>query len=211
VALLLPLTTTIHLSLINVTVSSLAGDRLTKKKSLHWNDLSLNPDFVVNPEERFQVIDGFGASFVEAGLLCLNSLPKQYQEDLLEIIFSPTIGSGFSIMKTTMAANDFMSAGPWYTYDETPNDTFLKDFSISRDLKINGSVTFIHRAQKYGNFKLQSYLDFPPTWMMKGLDIDKRYYSSMALYYLKYVQEYAKQGIHIDYLSLLNEPEDSYL
>ena len=47
--------------------------------------------------------------------------------------------------------------------------------------------------------------------MMNGTDIYRKYYPSMAQYYLKYIQEYSKIGIKIDYLSLFNEPEDSYL
>ena len=130
---------------------------------------------------------------------------------MLERVFSLDKGSGFSLMKTTMAANDFMSAGPWYTYDETAGDTQLINFTISRDLRVNGSLTFIKRAKNYGEFHLQSYLDFPPTWMMNGTDLNREYYPSMADYYLRYIQEYKANNITIDYLSLFNEPEDSYI
>jgi len=40
--------------------------------------------------------------------------------------------------------------------------------------------------------------------------IDPKYYSALALYFLKYIKEYEKHGVKIDYLSLFNEPVDSY-
>jgi glucosylceramidase len=40
----------------------------------------------------------------------------------------------------------------------------------------------------------------------RNQDVNPKYFDALALYYLRYVQEYEKQGIHIDYLSLFNEP-----
>ena len=69
-------------------------------------------------------------------------------------------------MKTPIAGTDFQSAGPWYTYDDTPGDVELKNFSVERDFGPNGVGTFILRAQKYGHFALQSPMDYPPDWML---------------------------------------------
>jgi glucosylceramidase len=40
----------------------------------------------------------------------------------------------------------------------------------------------------------------------KNQDVNPKYFDALALYYLRYLQEYEKQGIFIDYLSLFNEP-----
>lgn len=192
-------------------VSSRAGDRLTKKRSVRFTaTTSEKATFRLDPGVTHQTIVGFGASFLEAGLICLNSLEPRRQEAVLRALFDPEAGAGFSAMKTVIAATDFMSAGPWYSYADAPGDVELKSFSIARDLGPYGLVTYIKRARRYGSFVLQAPMDYPPDWMLfdveKNQDVDPRYYDTLARYYLRYVREYEKQGISIDYLSLFNEP-----
>jgi glucosylceramidase len=38
-------------------------------------------------------------------------------------------------------------------------------------------------------------------------DVNPRYYDALARYYLRYLQEYQRNGVFIDYLSLFNEPD----
>ena len=197
---------------VTVYVSSKAGDRLVRKSPLHFQVKApgAKSSFQIDAAVKYQKIVGFGASFLEAGLLCVNSLVPAEQEAVLRALFDPKAGAGFSAMKTTLAGTDFMVAGPWYTYDDTPGDVDLKQFSIARDLAPNGSLTFIKRARQYGHFVLQSPMDYPPDWMLydvnKKQDVDPKYYDALAHYYLKYIQEYQKHSVLIDYLSLFNEP-----
>ena len=194
-------------------VSSKAGDRLTAKPALHFQagGQSSGIRFEVNDLMTLQKMDGFGASLLEAGLVCLNDLPRAEQERVLRSLFDPKTGSGFSAMKTEIAGTDFQSAGPFYTYDEVPGDVEMKHFSIARDLGPNGMLTYIKRARRYGNFVLQAPMDYPPDWMLydvnKNQDVNPKYYDALALYYLRYLQEYEKNGVVIDYLSLFNEPD----
>src|SRR6185437_9247281 len=116
----------------------------------------------------------------------------------------------FSAMKTDIAASDFMAAGPFYSYNDTPGDVAMRHFSIARDLKPNGLVTYIKRARRHGDFIIQATMDYPPDWMLKDIkqnqDVDPKYYDALALYYLRYLQEYARQGVQINYMSPFNEP-----
>lgn len=50
--------------------------------------------------------------------MCLRSLDLASQEAVLRALFDSRVGAGFSAMKTVIAATDFMSAGPYYTYDD---------------------------------------------------------------------------------------------
>ena len=201
---------------VKVHVSSKAGDRLAAKADLQFTDAK--PDrsatFQINDAVKYQKIHGFGASIMEAGLITLNTLPAEKQEDVLRSLFDLKDGAGFTAMKTPIAGTDFQSAGPWYTYDDTPGDTELKNFSVDRDFGPNGVGTYILRARKYGNFALQSPMDYPPDWMLydvkKHQDIDPKYYPVLAKYFVRYLEEYNKRGIAIDYLSLFNEPEKVY-
>ncbi|HUU12556.1 MAG TPA: glycoside hydrolase family 30 beta sandwich domain-containing protein [Terriglobia bacterium] len=196
---------------VTVYVSSKAGDRLALKAPMRFEAQGAEKaDFVIDDSATHEKIVGFGASFLEGGLICLNSLEPADQEAVLRALFDPEDGAGFTAMKTPIAATDFMSAGPWYTYDDTPGDVELKHFSIQRDLGPNGLITYIKRARKYGSFVLQAPVDYPPDWMLVDVnsnqDVDPKYYDALARYYLRYLQEYEKHGVFIDYLSLFNEP-----
>ena len=101
--------------------------------------------FRVDEKVTYQTMVGFGASFLEAGMICLNSLDPSSHESVLRALFDPKEGAGFTAMKTVIAGTDFMSAGPWYTYDDTPGDVELKHFSIARDLGPNGLIAISNR------------------------------------------------------------------
>jgi glucosylceramidase len=194
-------------------VSSKAGDRISSKPTLRFEqdrDSSI-VKFEIDDDVTYQRIDGFGASFLEAGLICLNSLPPGERESVLRALFDPEKGAGFSAMKTVIASTDFMSAGPFYSYDDVPGDVAMSHFSIARDLEPNGLITFIKLARRYGKFVLQAPMDYPPDWMLldvsKNQDVNSQYYDALARYYLRYLQEYDKHGVFVDYLSLFNEPD----
>jgi len=194
-------------------VSSKAGDRMSSKPTLRFEqdrDSSI-VRFEIDDDVNYQRIDGFGASFLEAGLICLNSLPPGERESVLRALFDPAKGAGFSAMKTVIASTDFMSAGPFYSYDDVPGDVAMSHFSIARDLEPNGLITFIKMARRYGKFVLQAPMDYPPDWMLldvsKNQDVNSQYYDALARYYLRYLQEYDKHGVFVDYLSLFNEPD----
>ena len=196
---------------VQVTVSSRAGDRLTDKPALRFAEgRAAGAAFRLDPGVRHQTMEGFGAALNEAGLISLNRLPAEEQEQVLAGIFDPAKGAGFSLMKLDLAGNDFMSAGPWYTYADKPGDVELASFSIERDLGPNGVATFAKRARRHGDFRLQAYMDYPPDWMLvdpvRFQDVDARYFPVLARYYHRYVEEYAKQGLAIDFLSPFNEP-----
>ena len=192
-------------------VTSQAGDRLSAKPALSFRRAAAgDPVIHIDEKTRDQEIVGFGASLLESGLMALNALDPPRQEEVLQALFDPAKGAGFSAMKTVIGATDFMAAGPFYTYDDHPGDTSMKLFSIQRDLGPNGLVTFIRRARRYGQFVLQAPMDYPPDWMLfdvkSNQDVDPRYFDALALFYLRYVREYEKQGVFIDFVSLFNEP-----
>jgi glucosylceramidase len=226
---------------VKVHVSSNGGDRLTGKPDVQFSESEdaggagsqvnghgdahhkvrghahaapLVNTFQVNDAVRYQMMDGFGASIMEAGLMTLNTLPADKQEQVLRALFDAKDGAGFTAMKTPLAGTDFQSAGPWFTYDDIPGDVELKNFSVERDFAPNGVGTYILRARKYGHFALQAPMDYPPDWMLydvkKHQDVPSKYYPVLAKYFVKYLEEYKKRGIEIDYLSLFNEPEEVY-
>ncbi len=106
---------------VTLIVSAKTGERLTSQPKTRFAPLSgpQTNSFRIDDKVTHQTIAGFGASFLEAGIVCLNTLPHEAQGKVLEALFDPVRGAGFSAMKTPLAGTDFMSAGPWYTYDDT--------------------------------------------------------------------------------------------
>jgi glucosylceramidase len=196
---------------VRMFVTSRAGDRIAAKPSFSFRKAPAGTGgFEIDEKVRNQEMIGFGASFLEAGMLCLNSLDSAAQERVLASLFDVEKGAGFTAVKTDIAGSDEMSAGPFYSYNDHPGDVGMKLFSIERDLGPNGLVSFIKRARRYGQFVIQATMDYPPDWMLfdvnRKQDVDPRYFDALALYYLRYLREYEKQGVFIDYLSLFNEP-----
>jgi len=196
-------------------VSSKAGDRLAVKPDVQFGDSKpAGITFEIDDTKKFQKIDGFGASIMEAGIMTLNTLSPGKQEEVLRSLFDPKDGAGYTAMKTPLAGTDFQAAGPWFTYDDTPDDVELKNFSVDRDFGPNGVGTYILRARKYGNFALQAPIDYPPDWMLFDVktrqDVQPKYYPALAKYFMRYLEDYKKRGIAVDYLSLFNEPEQVY-
>lgn len=192
-------------------VTSQAGDRIAHKPPVRFTSAAPGGAVLrIDDAVRDQEMIGFGASLLEAGMLCLGSLDSAHQEEVFRALFDPEQGAGFTAMKTVIAATDFQSAGPYYTYDDHPGDVGMKLFSIQRDLGPNGLIPYIKHARRYGQFVLQAPMDYPPDWMLfdvkKNQDVDPRYFDALALYYLRYLEEYEKQGVVIDFLSLFNEP-----
>src|SRR5438105_3299316 len=82
---------------VQIYVSSQAGDRLAQKPALHFDTAGSTAaaQFEVNDAVTYQRIEGFGASFMEAGLIAINSLPLEEQESVLRAMFDPRQGAGF--------------------------------------------------------------------------------------------------------------------
>src|SRR5665647_556394 len=64
---------------INVYTSSQDGDRLTHKSNIRFTSEkeSSVPEIKVDENVHFQQINGFGATFNEAGMICLNALSPE--------------------------------------------------------------------------------------------------------------------------------------
>ena len=111
--------------------------------------------------------------------------------------------------RTTIASCDF--AGETYSYDDTPGDKDLKNFTIAHDLK--NRIPFIKRAiaASGGRLKLFASPWSPPPWMKTngvmpdGGKLKPEYDQAWADYYVKYLKAYAAEGIPLWGLTVQNE------
>jgi glucosylceramidase len=169
-----------------------------------------DPTIIIDESKTFQTIEGFGGAFTDAAATTFGKLPKEAQEAFLKACFDPVEGNGYTLCRTTIHSCDY--SADMYTYDETPGDKELKDFSIKHDL--TDRIPFIKRAMAVaGKDKLRLYASpwSPPGWMktngemLHGGKLRPEYFQTWADYYVKYIQAYAKEGIPMWGLTVQNE------
>lgn len=182
-------------------------------------------------DSPLQPIEGFGACFNELGWLALSALSAADRDAILRELFAPGVGACFNACRMPIGANDF--SRDWYSYDETPDDFALRDFTISNDLET--LVPFIRAARRHRpDLALWASPWSPPTWMKRnrhyatspsrpgqppnGLRPDQvgtegedmfiledRYLEAYARYFARFVEEYRKLGIPIGMVMPQNE------
>ncbi len=87
----------------------------------------------VDDRERFQPIDGFGASFTEsAAVLIHDRLTPEARDETMRRLFDSQAGIGLSFLRQPMVSSDFALSD--YTYDDVAPGHFdadLAHFSVA--------------------------------------------------------------------------------
>jgi len=222
----------VAMSLLALMASSLATPARAAGETVHvWEttadqtklldqqaDTAFAPDSGSNPltidvdeNTTYQTMDGFGASLTDSSAWLLTQLSPADREALLQALFNPSTGIGLSFLRQPMGGSDFSLDN--YGYDATCCD--VSDFSL-----INGhdDLYIIPELQRIKQINPQVRLMgspwSPPPWMKgnddwfggAGSNLLPQYYPAYAQYFVKYVQDYAAQGLPIDFVSVQNEP-----
>ncbi|MCE0482619.1 MAG: hypothetical protein LV479_00085 [Methylacidiphilales bacterium] len=163
----------------------------------------------IDPRVRYQTIEGFGGAFTEAAATTLYKLPAKAQDEVLRACFDPATGLGYTLCRTHLNSCDFALGN--YAYCEQPGDFDLKSFSIERDRA--ALIPMIQRAQKIaGGLKIFASPWSPPAWMKAtgqmnfGGKLKPECHDVWARYYVRFIREYAREGITIWGLTVQNEP-----
>ena len=188
-----------------------------ENKKLYWDERleevteMTDVMHVVNiyPEVRYQKMRGFGGAFTEAAAHNYAMMSSKRKQEIQKAYFSET-GLNYNLGRLHMNSCDFALGN--YTYIEEGDDK-LESFDISHDTE--EIIPFINEAQKNAANQMEFLMSpwSPPAFMKTNNDMNhggslkKEYYKVWADYYVKFIQEYAKQGIKIGYLTVQNEPE----
>ena len=174
------------------------------------------PTITVDPSQRFQKIDGFGASITDSSAHLIAESP--YRDQIMRDLFDPKAGIGLSYLRQPMGASDFVE-GPHYTYDDMPagrTDFGMSKFSVAHDEK--QILPLLRQARGFNrNLKVMGTPWSPPAWMKTNQSLvggrfidDKRYYDAYTKYFVKFVQAYEKAGVPVDAVTLQNEPQNRF-
>ena len=170
------------------------------------------PVVKIDPDKKYQKVLGFGGAFTDASCYLINNLDKDARNEVMKDLFSEK-GMGFNVGRLTVAQCDFGRVV--YSYNDTPEDVEMKNFSIDPDREC--MLPVVKQACDINeDLYLLSSPWSPPGWMktgglMTGGWMREKYLGAYALYYMKYIQEYAKAGIKIKAITSQNESETDQL
>jgi len=189
--------------------------------------LSADFDAEILPEQKQQIIDGWGGCFNELGWDALQSLDAKYRETVLKALFDPNDGLKFTICRMPIGANDY--ARNWYSLDDSAGDFDMQFFSIARDRRI--LIPYIKEAMKYQpSLKVWASPWSPPVWMKTNKHYankrgdhnnlqpenevlsgdqfiqEEKYLSAYSLYLSKFVKACQKEGVNVYAVHFQNEP-----
>lgn len=109
-----------------------------------------------------QTIKGFGVCFSELSHRALSKLSKEDYDAVMSELFTPDKGAGFTICRMPIGSSDF--ALKYYSFDDTPGDLAMDDFSIDNDKET--LIPLIKDAlAKNPGLKVWGSPWSPPYWM----------------------------------------------
>lgn len=186
------------------------------------NDASFTPAIMsISGSKKYQKIVGFGGAFTEASANNFYMLPKESQEQIIELYFGKT-GIGFTLGRVAINSCDFSPES--YNFDDIKDDFNLAFFDdeVTHD-QIN-IIPMIQEAIEASGNTLQILASpwSPPAWMKKPLDgktsmlgsvwpnglrEEPKYRTAWAQYISKWITAYKNKGVPIWAITPQNEPE----
>src|ERR1700761_9611472 len=159
------------------------------------------------PDHYRQQIDGFGFSeaFHMAGTI--QQLPEKQQTDLLNLMFSPNGGMGYSILRNEIGDGPEGSGKTDGTVASIEPQSGAFNWTGDED-----QIWLMNEARKRGCTRFLSSAWSPPAWMKTNNnsyagELKPAMYQQYADYLAAYVLEYKKRyGIEIYAISPQNEP-----
>jgi glucosylceramidase len=203
--------------------------QLASQPALSFSTANGGSNLVYMDETQvYQPIEGFGAATTDSAMYLLNEVanvmqPAQFTQAMnnlftyqgtCAVLATCTSGIGLSFLRNPMGASDI--ARTEYSFDDNNMvaDPTLANFSIAHDQA--DIIPLIQQAKMLNpNLKIMANPWSPPGWMKDSNSMiggsllsSTANYTSFANYFVKYIQAYEAppNNIHIDYISLQNEP-----
>ncbi len=195
-----------------------AAEQLHQRPSVAFGSTpSDNPTIIVDPRQKYQQMDGFGASITDSAATVLYRLAPTVRDQAMHRLFDPVSGIGVSFLRQPIGSSDFTAAATHYTYDDVPagaTDFALTKFSIDHDR--SEILPLLRQAKRLNpDLSVMATPWSPPAWMKTGdsliggrLKDDPAIYDAYARYLVKFVQSYRAAGVPVDFLSVQNEPQN---
>jgi O-Glycosyl hydrolase len=177
-------------------------------------EIPLHNLIVIDPAEKYQVMDGFGGAMTGSACYNLLKMDAGDRSKLLKETFDPENGDGYSFIRISIGCSDFSLDE--YTYCDIPGiehfemheydkrDLFpiLREIrTVNPDVKILASPWTCPKWMKVNNLK-----DLKPYDSWTSGQLNPECYADYATYFVKYIREMEKEGFTIDAITIQNEP-----
>jgi glucosylceramidase len=162
--------------------------------------------------------DGYGAALTHSSAYWLESMDSATREDALERLFGEK--GHFTMCRLAIGTSDYTNTSDFYTLDDngTEKDYDLTHFSVALDqaylipalkeiLKINPDITFLAAPWSAPAWMKDSGSLLSGSLIAGTGSFPSLEETAYVDYLYHYVDAYAKEGISIRYLSLVNEPD----
>ena len=191
---------------VEVYETSASGNQLDKLEQ--FPEAEQTASITLNTDETYQTITGFGGSFTESSAYLVNQLSDENRKKIIDAYFADS-GARYSLTRTHFNSSDFSVSN--YSYAEVPDDMELEHFTIEEDMDDIIPMIKDAMAVSTDGFKIISSPWTAPIWMKdnkewKGGKLLPKYYDTWALFFSKYLDAYAEQGINIWGMTVENEP-----
>jgi len=203
-------------SKIEVYTTTADKSMLFKRKLISFDSkpTTSSGTILLNPTIKYQEMDGFGAALTGSSCYNLLQMNKGDRSKLLNDIFDPKTGLGYSYIRISIGCSDFSLAEytccdkmglenfEIHAYDQRDLLPILKEIlAINPKVKIMGSPWTAPRWMKINNLEdLKAY----NSWTSGQLN--PQYYRDYATYFVKYVLAMQHEGILIESITVQNEP-----
>lgn len=198
---------------VYITNTTRTFDLTSKSVDFSTKDNMSPSSISINRQIRYQTIDGFGAAITGSTAYNLSLMPTEKRKKFLTETFSPNI-YGFSYIRISIGCSDF-SLSDYTCCDTKGIENFaltseennyvipiLKEIlNINPDLKIMGTPWTCPRWMKVKDLSTKE-----PYNSWTGGQLNPDYYQDYATYFVKWIQAFEKQGIHIYSITPQNEP-----
>jgi glucosylceramidase len=167
---------------------------------------------VINKDQTYQVMDGFGYSLTGGSALHLFNMSAAARNQILKELFETTDKNiGVSYLRISIGASDLDTKV--FSYNDLPTgqtDPDMLQFSLAEDrqylIPVLKEILAINPE-----IKIMGSPWSAPVWMKNNNNsiagsLLPQYYSSYAKYFVKYIQGMKDEGITIDAITIQNEP-----
>ncbi|WP_243349318.1 glycoside hydrolase family 30 protein [Parabacteroides sp. FAFU027] len=201
---------------VGVYVTNAARSLLLKQMPVNFNTKpNMSPNtIVVNPEVKYQQMDGFGAAITGSSCYNLLKMTAANRAKLLKETFDTISGNGYSFIRISLGCSDFsmdeytccdtkgIENFALHAYDKRDLLPVLKEIlAINPKIKILASPWTCPRWMKVNNLTDKQLYN---SWTGGHLNPD--YYQDYATYFVKFIQAMKTEGIDIYAVTVQNEP-----
>ncbi|CAK1590498.1 unnamed protein product [Parnassius mnemosyne] len=194
--------------------SSEGGSRFKKRSGKLQCNVSKNCKYSLElyPDTKYQTIEGFGTAVTGTAGYNLRSLPRAAQENLIKSYFSDE-GLEYNMLRVPIGGSDFSLSE--FAYNELPIDDFnLTNYTLSRE-DYHYKLPTIKRMMDVSKSPVHVIASTwsPPKWMKYYTEhnptcgyLKNEFYQTYADYHLKFLEEYAAEGVPVWGITTTNEP-----